>query len=450
MRPRVCVAIPVKNGTNYLDQAIESVLAQEGADIEVRVRDNLSDDESVALAQSYADRDPRVSVAVNEFDIGSWGSLNRILSETDAHYFVPFAHDDVMEPDNIARKVAALDAHDARMCLSSIRLIDGNGETIGLGGDHSTTPLVTDPPQFFEVITPINRVPGQSVVVATDALRAIGGFDNRGHFAADWLTWLRLSLRERVVTLRDPLIAYREHGTSGTTTVSATGIHGRDVPGVLAAAFRDDAMRPELLRHRPALMAHNLAHIGRMLHQSGLHRVADGWAGYMTIGRALAWRPEDPQLRSIYSNAVSESDLVPPRAPFDAVTSAPGTDDEAAALAGAVAELGPLLARLGIAVRPGDADDLMALLEPHFGQTALDVALIPAGGPSDLFQPGRLVLARWGSDLVSEAEAAHLPVYPYALPSLFAAPPDLSRWEAIDAEAVLAPSASDAGAVHTW
>jgi hypothetical protein len=437
--PRVCVAIPVKNGTNYLDQAIESALSQEGVDFEVRIRDNRSDDESEALARSYADRDPRVSVAVNEVDIGSWGSLNRILADTDAEFFVPFAHDDVMEPGNLARKLEAAEQHDARFVTSSVHTIDANGTRTGFAADYRNTPPVNDPPSFFFHITPINNVAGQSVLVATEALRAVGGFDSRGFFAADWLTWLRISLRERCVALRDPLISYREHGTSGTATFMATGVHARDVPGVLAAAFRDEAATPEVLQHRPSLMAQNLAHIGREMHKGGLRRVADNYAGYMTIGRALAWLPDDPSLRNMYTQAVNESDLVPPRVPFDAVTSAPAHDDEAAALAAVVAELGPLVARLGIAVDPERAEDLMRLLEPYFGETVLDVSLIPTDAGTDLFEPGRLVLAPWGSDLIAQAEDAHLPVYPYALPSQFAVPPDVSRWEALDASATIAP-----------
>ena len=52
--PSVCVAIPVKNGSAYLAEAIESVLAQTGVDLSVRVIDNQSDDDSLELAQRYA------------------------------------------------------------------------------------------------------------------------------------------------------------------------------------------------------------------------------------------------------------------------------------------------------------------------------------------------------------------------------------------------------------
>jgi hypothetical protein len=48
-----------------------------------------------------------------------------------------------------------------------------------------------------------------------------------------------------------------------------------------------------------------------------------------------------------------------------------------------------------------------------------------------------VVFARWGSDVVAEAEGAGLPVYPYAMPDPFAEPPDVRLWQALDAAATL-------------
>jgi hypothetical protein len=76
------------------------------------------------------------------------------------------------------------------------------------------------------------------------------------------------------------------------------------------------------------------------------------------------------------------------------------------------------------------------------------VAVVPTEDPAELFVPGRTVLARWGSDLVAEAENALLPVHPYALPSLFAVPPDQGRWQTLDAGAAL-PAAPPRGPVRS-
>jgi glycosyltransferase involved in cell wall biosynthesis len=433
MTPDVCIALPVKNGAAFLGQTLDSVLAQQGVDFEVRIRDNLSTDDSVAIAEEYAARDPRISVAVNDEDVLTYGSLNRILADTDAEWFVPFAADDLMAPDNVARKLEAVRAEDATFAHSSARIIDQDGNPIQIAPDHTNTPRVLDPPQFFRVIAPNNQVSGQSVLVRTEALRAIGGFDMRAYYCADWFTWMRLALRERTVTLPEPLISNRVHAAAGTAVLNAVGINGRDIPATLDAMFTDEAMPPEWLAMRDQMMAANLENVAHVLHSDGVRRVRQGWAGYMTLGRALARAPEDPRLRDKYLAYVGESGLYPPRLPYDAVAPAPDTEDDAAALRGLVDRLGPLLGALAIAVEPDGAERAMGLLEPFFGDTEEDVSIVPTETTKDLLLPGRLALARWESDFVAQAEDAGVPVQPYAMPDRFRQPAETARWEIFDA-----------------
>ena len=439
MTPRVCIALPVKDGALFIRETLESVLAQQGVDFEVRIRDNLSTDDTVAIAEEYAARDPRVSVAVNDEDVLTYGSLNRILADTDAEWFVPFAADDLMAPDNVARKLAAAQEADASFVHSSALLIDQDGNPTQVSPNHETTPPVHDPPGFFGVIAPNNMVSQQSVLVRTESLRAVGGFDMRAYYAGDWFTWLRLALRERVVTLPEPLISNRVHTSAGTAVLNAEGINGRDIPATLDASFLDPAMPPELRELRDQMMAINLITVGRVLHEDEIRRVRQGWAGYMTVGRALARTPHDDQVRRMYLAYVGQSGLHTPRLPFDAVALAPETQEDAAGLGGLVDRLGSLLGALAIAVPPDRVEQAMELLEPYFGDTELEVSIVPTERPADLLLPGRLALARWKSDFVADAEGAGIPVQPYAMPDRFAQPAETARWEIFDAGAALPP-----------
>lgn len=432
MTPTICVALPVYNGSDFMGEAIESILAQEGVDLAIRIRDNGSTDDSVQIAERYAAEDPRVSVAVNEENVFYFGSLNRALADTDADLYVPFAHDDVMQPGNLAAKVDALQRHDAAWAHSRAFHIDEHGTVNGYSPDIADIPEVLDPPGLFGKIAPHNRVWPQSVLARTDILRAVGGFDARSLYAGDWLTWLRLSLRHRVVTLQEPLIAYRVHSESGHLQSNRSGYNGRDVPATLDHVFRDPAMPADLAQLRDPMVAEIAAATAYNLHRDGIRRVSDGWAAYMTVGKALARRPDDSGLRGLYYSMVGESGLTAPGIPFDGITTAPADAADAAALAAAVDELGPLLERLAIAVPPDRVDDAMALLEPHFGETVLDVSVIPTDDARELYRPGRLVIARWGSGDVTHAEDAGLPVHPYAMPDPFGRPPDPGKWETVD------------------
>ena len=396
MTPAVCVAIPVKNGAAFLGATLDSVLAQEGVDLSVRIRDNGSDDDSVAIALAYAEGDQRVSVAVNEEDVTYYGSLNRIVAETDAEWFVPFAADDLMAPGNLAQKVEAAVEAGASFVHSSALAVDEDAQPMQVAPDHSATPRVVDPPGFFRMIAPNNMVSTQTVLTRPETLRCVAGFDVRGYYAGDWLTWMRIALRERVVTLPEPLVMNRVHTAGGTSTLNRQGINGRDVPATLEHVFSDDAMPAEWRAERDHMVATNLATVARILHEDGIRRVAQGWAGYMTLGRALARVPTDGGLRAAYEAYVSESDLAVPRLPFDAVTVTPESAADARALHALADRLGPLLASLAIVVDPDGVDDAMAVIEPVFGDTHLDVAIIPTADVGELLLPGRLAIARWG------------------------------------------------------
>ena len=418
----------MKNGADYLAESIESVLAQEGVDLSVHVVDNLSDDSSVEIARGY-EGDPRVRVSVNERDVRYYGSLNRALAEADTDYFVAFAHDDVMYPANLSRKVETLEETGAGFAHSTAAKIDGAGAPDGLLFDHSQDPPLVPAPDFFRRIVPHNSVSCQAVVARTDALRDIGGFDARSLFAGDWLTWMRLSLRHPVATLPEPLMANRVHAAAGTGASMASGYNGRDIPATLEAVFRDEALPAEWAGLRVPVLEEALGEVAVQLDREGVRRVTQGWAAYMQAGRRLALVPGNPMAFQHYQQLIAAAGLVPPPQPLVAATVAP---EDPGALGAAVDELGGLLAGLNIAVDPDRVDETMERLGPVFGETELDVALIPADDPLQVITPGRIALLPWGSSLVAAAEDGGVAVYPYAFPDPFAHPPDRDLWEAVD------------------
>jgi len=435
--PPVCVALPVRNGGAYLAEAIESVLAQEGAGFTIHVVDNRSDDDSLDIARRYAASDSRIRVDVNARDVGAYGSLNRILAEASAEYYIPFAADDVMYPGNLARKLDALQSTGAGLAHSTVDTIDETGAIVGRWPEHQTTPGVVAAPGFFERLVPHNCVCCQAVMVRTTALRAIGGFDARSHYAADWLSWMRLALRWTVVTLPEPLLANRVHSESGTSVLSASGVNARDIPVTLDRAFTDPALPANWAASRRPALAASRASMAEQLHAGGVRRVADGWAGYMLMGRAAACLPANPELAERWRSLIAHSGLAVPATPVSAVAIAPADAADLAALAAGVAELGELAAQVIVAVEPGSAERVLAQLQPTFGDTSTDVVLAPTDDPVSLLEPGRIALVRWGSPLVGAAEARSVPVYPYAVPNRFDDPPDQSRWQTVDAAACL-------------
>lgn len=122
--------MPVRNGENYLAEAIESLLNQSFEDFEIYISDNDSDDATESICRQYAQRDSRVRYRRQTENLGAVGNFNHVAEATDAPLFKWAAHDDVCHRDFLRRCVDALDEHpDAVWAHCRSDMIDENGES---------------------------------------------------------------------------------------------------------------------------------------------------------------------------------------------------------------------------------------------------------------------------------------------------------------------------------
>lgn len=106
----IAVLLPFRNAAGTLDAAIASMAAQSFTDWELLLIDNASTDDSPAIAQRWADSDPRIKV-LREFRIGIAHALNTGLAQASGKYIARMDADDVSHPERLAKQVAYLGAH---------------------------------------------------------------------------------------------------------------------------------------------------------------------------------------------------------------------------------------------------------------------------------------------------------------------------------------------------
>jgi hypothetical protein len=429
----VCVAISVRDGEDYLAEAIESVLAQTHAQLELRIYDNLSGDRSAQIARGYLD-DRRVSYTANDRDLGYYGSLNRALAETGCRLFVPFAADDVMAPRNLELKVAAMLQSGAGFAHSPVHLIDGSGAVIGELGRPAEPCEVYPAPSFFRHCAPVNCVTCPAVVAGTAALRAIGGFDGRIPYCADWHAWMRLSLRHPVAYVDQVLVGWRQHPDSGTSDSLRSAVYATEDPAALAAALDDPALPAEWSGLRDRTLAICVARMATHLERDGHRRAGGGHAAYSLTAQALALDPGDHALRELFVGQIARAGLSRPALPLHAVALPdPRPQPLAAAVAHArVLDRAGLLASFAIGVRPQQLDATVGLIEPVLVDgPELGVDLVADADPAQLLVPGSVALAPFGSALAAEAEARGLPALLHGLPDPFARPAERDRYQTL-------------------
>src|SRR5690606_31969772 len=203
---KVTVAIPSYNHKNYVGQAIRSVLSQTHSDVELIVIDDGSRDGSAevitALHREYKGAF-RFIVRENR---GLVATLSQALDLAQGEYFCELASDDYLEPDNIARRVARLNARPGVVAVFTDGLnVDREGQVIGpITRDKIKAPYRSDHPipEMINNITPVFA----TALIRTAALRNCGGFDaDTCRFYEDIDTPIRLAGQGRFDYLDEKL-----------------------------------------------------------------------------------------------------------------------------------------------------------------------------------------------------------------------------------------------------
>jgi glycosyltransferase involved in cell wall biosynthesis len=130
-KPRVSIGIPVYNGENYLEETLDSILAQTFTDFELIISDNASTDRTEEICRAYAARDPRIRYYRNEKNVGAAANYNRTLELARGEYFRWNGHDDLIAPTYLERCVEALDRDPSTVLAYPLtKQIDGQGKPI--------------------------------------------------------------------------------------------------------------------------------------------------------------------------------------------------------------------------------------------------------------------------------------------------------------------------------
>ncbi|WP_293576431.1 glycosyltransferase family 2 protein [Phaeobacter sp.] len=111
--PLISVVVANHQGASFLDQALRSLAVQTHTNIEVIVSDDGSSDGSVAIVESWAQKDPRFKVLSHPVATGPAAARNRALACATGSWVAIFDSDDVMHPDRLKRLLRAAEALNA-------------------------------------------------------------------------------------------------------------------------------------------------------------------------------------------------------------------------------------------------------------------------------------------------------------------------------------------------
>jgi glycosyltransferase involved in cell wall biosynthesis len=211
MPPRVSVLMTAYNREPFIAEAIESVLAQTFTDFELIIVDDGSKDRTVEIALSYAARDSRIQVVVNERNLGDYPNRNRAAELATGEFIKYHDSDDAMYPHCLAIMVETLAAYpEATVALT--------GEWQGGPLPMLLTPRLCYEREFlgFGMFAP----GPPSTMFRRGRFAELGYFELAGPHS-DLAMWLRICKTENVLLVPAGLYWYRVHAGQHLATPGA-------------------------------------------------------------------------------------------------------------------------------------------------------------------------------------------------------------------------------------
>jgi len=206
--PLVSIIIPSYNHARFLLHCLESVRTQTFEDWEVVLVDDGSKDESVPVAKRIAAEDSRISVHVNETNLGTYGTEQKALELSRGKLVTVLNSDDFWEIEKLQIQVDLLEKHQAAPYSYTL------GWLANENGDRRTDWKIHEDWPTSELQEPLpfllyeNRILASSVLFRREWLR----FEPSCRYSGDWVALLHQSLRGPAACSSARLTLWRQHG----------------------------------------------------------------------------------------------------------------------------------------------------------------------------------------------------------------------------------------------
>ena len=259
--PKISVIVPVYQAEAFLDQCVQSMLAQTERDFELLLIDDGSPDNSPALCDAYAARDSRVRV-IHKPNGGVSSARNAGLDAAAGKFVVFIDSDDWAEPDYLSRLLAlhTQTAEEGVLVMTDYRPFAPDGPeardfpapfTARLDGPDA------DPQAFRDLIFGFRLFPPYCKLYRRDVIEALGlRFKTEIRTAEDFDFNMRYLTRVKAVRY-EPAATYHyrvdyktyrpsNHGVLGDSEIKSAHIMAHGIVNLAKRMGQYEILRPEI------------------------------------------------------------------------------------------------------------------------------------------------------------------------------------------------------------
>jgi glycosyltransferase involved in cell wall biosynthesis len=204
------------NGSEYLNEAIDSVFAQTYKNWEIIFIDNCSTDESAKIAMYYGEK-VRYFATDNNIPLGA--ARNFGIQFCDGDYISFLDCDDVWFPDMLEKQVAAIDSGDYALAYAGQINIDERGDQVG-----EIIPKFKNGNIFGELLLQYDVPLVTAIIKKEKLIESKLNFDLNVKGSEEYCLFMQLAIRYNFIVIPEALVRYRVLGNSLTSkTISVRG-----------------------------------------------------------------------------------------------------------------------------------------------------------------------------------------------------------------------------------
>lgn len=207
--PLISIALCTYNGSAFLREQLDSILAQRYAHWELVVVDDGSTDPTRAILEEYAGNDARISLHYNRQNLGYNKNFEKALGLCQSDLIAICDQDDIWHPEKLEKQVQLIGNH---------TLVYHDSEFVNAEG-RSMNRRISDKLNFYrgnapEVFLFLNCVSGHSILLKKEVLQKSLPFPDNFHYD-QWLAFNAACLGN-IDFVPETLVKYRQHATNNT------------------------------------------------------------------------------------------------------------------------------------------------------------------------------------------------------------------------------------------
>lgn len=229
---KVSVVIPLYNAEQYIEETLDSLMAQTYPIDEILVVDDCGPDRSAEVVQRYSEQHPIVRLIQQPENKGGSAARNRGLEEARNEWVLMMDADDTIHPELLQRQLAELSkfegAHPSPVCVHPAYLqTDADGRI--LENSEYRGQQLPFKETFGSLLVRNYIITPSGLLLNRKAAIDIGGYKTNFFVSEDAEFILRLSRKGTFVYLDEPYVYFRRHPMSITSDLKKASQAGQAI-----------------------------------------------------------------------------------------------------------------------------------------------------------------------------------------------------------------------------